>query len=227
MAGIEAGQGLIKTEAQNTFKSNLISAMFSGVEGNNNVPKFTGQAGNFTNPNAIDPGQLDPTTQPGVSIPNTLVDASDTYGAMKAVVDNLTRIRYYTSNWYFQTNDTQGFIATKSGTAIFKATIPALPAYSAATKTNGYSGWNRTVEGSGAAVTSAIKLTGTTSVTADPVVTGKLIEANKVSPYTTANALFKKLFDAWTTFRNKRITYTYYTCHSNCHSNWDDSRSRR
>lgn len=233
---VQQNDTIVKSEVVSIFKTNLLAAMYSGAKGSNNMPKFTQSAGGittaagtsrvWTTPNAIDAGQLDPTSYPSVSIPNTIVTAADTYNALKTIVDNLTKIRYYTSNWYYQQNDTLSLVETQSGTAVFKATIPALTAYSSATKTDGYSGWNRVIEGQGQTVTQSAKLTVTLSVT-NPFVQNNQAKANQVQPYTLNNTLFKRLFDAWAVYRNKRITYTYYTCHSNCHSNWVNSRSRR
>lgn len=227
---------IVKNEVVNIFKTNLLAAMYSGAKGSNNMPKFTKTAGGittkagtsrvWTKPNAIDATQLDPTTYPSINIPNTIVSAADTYNALKTIVDNLTKIRYYTSNWYYQQNDALGLIETQTGTAVFKATVPGLSSYSSATKVDGYSGWNRTIQDQGSTVTQSVKITFTLSVT-NPFIQNNEAKANQVQPYTLNNTLFKRLFDAWAVYRNKRITYTYYTCHSNCHSDWTNSRSRR
>lgn len=217
-----------KADTLNTFKSNLLTAIFSGVKGTNNPPRFSGTAGPFSNPLALPTNQLDSTTQPSAAISGIECNANETYSAFKAVIDNLTRIRYFTSNWYFQTNNTLGLINTQSGTAIFLSTIPGLSTYNTGTKTNGYSGWSRTITGTGSSTspTGSAKLTSSLTVE-NTLFTNQEIEAAKVTPYTLNTALFNKLFNSWAANRNNRITYNYYTCHSNCHSNWLNWRSRR
>ena len=215
---------VVKQEVVNIFKTNLLQAIYSGVIGTENPPYFNGTAGPFSNPIAIDAGQLDSTQIPTPTIPNTIISASDTYTALKSIIDNLTRIRSFTSKWYYQNNDTLGLIDEKQGVAIFKATIPGLSAYSTAQKQIGYFGWDRAITGSGEPGTSDVRITENLTVT-NPL-TGT-IQADQVQPYTLDDSLFKNLFDAWEAEKNKIITYNYYTCHSNCHSNWTESRSRR
>lgn len=151
--------------------------------------------------------------------------ASTTYSAMKAVVDGLTRIRYFTSNWYYQTNSSHGLVNSKSGTAVFLASIPRIPTYPG-TGTN-KSGWTRTVTGAGAgaATNATANITSILTVT-NPLKQNEVIEAAKVTPYDLNGAIFNYLYNAWAANRNNRITYNFYTCHNNC---WGacDPRSRR
>ena len=228
---------IVKQQVVDIFKSNLLSAIFtSNLNHSGSVPTFSGTAGGistaagtsktYTNPYAIDPGQLDSNAQPSVSISNAEISAADTYNSLKGIIDKLTKIRNYSSSWYYQSNDSTSLVATKSGTAIFKATIPGLTAYSTSTKVDGATGWARSVTGTSAGVGSSATTTSTLTVT-NPFVQNQEAKAGQVQPRTTNGTLFKNLFDAWNTAKGKTITYTYYTCHSNCHSNWTDVRSRR
>ena len=225
---VAANNIIDKSETLDIFKTNLLTAIFSGVKGINNMPRFVGTAGSFTNPVAIPTNQLDNTTKPSASLSDIVCQAGNTYRAFKNIIDNLTRIRYFTSNWYFQTNSTLGLVNTQSGTAIFLARIPGLTPYSTTTMIDGTSGWTRTITGTGSQVgsTGTAPLTSTLNVE-NTLKENDIISVSKVTPYTLNTALFKKLYDAWASNRNNRITYNYYTCHSNCHSNWVNTRSRR
>ena len=217
-----------KSETLDNFRDNLLNVIFSDVKGTNNMPRFSGTAGNFTNPVAIASNQLDNTTKPSATLSDIICQAGTTYQAFKTIIDNLTRIRYFTSNWYFQTNANLGLVNTQSGTAIFLARIPGLTTYNQNTKQNGLQGWSRTIKGQGSTVgtTGTATLTSTLSVE-NTLKENDIISASKLTPYTLNTALFKKLYDAWNANRSNRITYNYYTCHSNCHSNCYCWRSRR
>lgn len=217
-----------KSETLDNFRDNLLNAIFSGVKGTNNMPRFSGTAGNFTNPVAIASNQLDNTTKPSATLSDVICQAGTTYQAFKTIIDNLTRIRYFTSNWYFQTNANLGLVDTQTGTAIFLARIPGLSTYNQNTKQNGLQGWSRTITGQGSTVgtTGTATLTRTLSVE-NTLKENDIISASKLASITLNTALFKKLYDAWNANRSNRITYNYYTCHSNCHSNCHCWRSRR
>ena len=234
---VQTNDEIIKQQVIDNFRSNLLNTIFSGnPRHSGNVPRFTKTAGGistaagtsrtYTQPNAIDVGQLDSNSQPSVSIPNETITAADTYNSLKEIVDKLTKIRYYTSNWYYQTNGNLALVESVEGTAIFKATIPGLDAYSSATKVDGYVGWNRQIEDSSAGVGSSASTT-TTLYVNNPFIQNQEVKADQVGNIATNDSLFSNLYTAWMQARAKRITYTYYTCHSNCHSNWTDVRSRR
>lgn len=209
------------------FKNNLLSAMMSGVVQSTNIPRFSGSAGPFTSPAALPANQIAMYSDPTVNISSDEVSASNTYNALKVIVDGLTRIRYFTSNWYFQTNNSQGLVNSISGTALFNATIPSLPTYNAGRKANGYSGWARTIAGTGAGVATnaAARITSSLSV-ANPMVINNVVNASNLTPRTLTATFFNNLFNAWASNRNNRITYNFYTCHSNCHASCNP-RSRR
>ena len=217
---------IVKKEVTSIFKENLLTAIYAGVVGNNNVPKFNGTQGSFRAPAAIDPGQLDSSVPVEPTIPSEIVTAADTYDALKKVVDGLTKIRYYTSNWYYQSQDALALVETKSGIAAFKPIVSSLPAYNKNQKTEGYSGWSRNIQGTAATESAYVNLIEILEVV-NPFRVNELIQANQVQPYTLNATLFNNLFKAWEQVRNKRVTYNYYTCHSNCHSNWTNARRRR
>lgn len=214
-----------KQELIDNFSNNLLNAMFSGQYHLTNLPRFSGTAGSWTNPQAIPSSQLSTNTKPGITIADTVCTASTVYSQCKTVVDSLTRIRYFTSNWYWQTNSNHGLVNSVSGSAIFLATIPMVPAYPGTG--NGRSGWTRTITGagSGAASTSSATITSTLTVT-NPLNQNKEIKASEITPYTLNAALFNYLYNAWNANRNNRITYNFFTCHSNCYFACQ-SRSRR
>lgn len=87
-----------KQELIDNFSNNLLNAMFSGQYHLTNIPRFSGRAGSWTNPQAIPSSQLSTNTKPGITIADTVCTASTVYSQCKKVVDSLTRIRYFTSN---------------------------------------------------------------------------------------------------------------------------------
>lgn len=223
---IEVNQTIIKQEVIDSFKENLLAILYNNASSQENPPKFTETEGNFTEPNAIDVSQLDTSNYPEVTIPNIVISALDTYNALKPIIDKLTKIRNYISNWYYQTGDVLSLVETKEGTAVFKEVIPGLNTYNSEVKQENYTGWDRKVTGGSNNTQASISLTKTLDVE-NPFVKGEMIRVNQVQPYTLDASLFNNLFKAWEQEKNKVIEYNFYTCHSNCHSNWSNSRFRR
>jgi len=222
---VQTNDEITKTELINNFKNNLLVVMFSGLNSTNNPVYFSGTRETFTNPLAINTNQLESSTQPEITIPDEEISAAGTYAALKSIVDSLTKIRRYTSTWYHSDHGTLGRVDGKEGTAIFKDTIPALTTFNKSTRTSGANGWERTVNGASGTTAQNVTLTKTLTVT-NPFVVDDEIQASQVTPYTLDDTLFNNLFEAWDAVRNEKITYTYYTCHSNW-GNWTNVRSRR
>ena len=221
---VQTNDVMVKQELIENFNTNLLNAIYSGAYHLTNLPRFKGSAGIWSNPQAIPSSQLSTATRPELKINDTMPTAGNTYLAMKTIVDGLTRIRYFTSNWYYQTNSSHGLINSVSGTAIFLASIPGVPTYSSGANK---SGWTRTITGPGAGAASTASATLTTVLTVtNPLKQNEVILASKITPKDLNNSLYNYLYNAWAANRNNRLTYNFYTCHNNC---WGacNPRSRR
>lgn len=224
---VQTDDMIVKQELINTFKENLLNAMYTNNLKSKESPAwFVTESGSVVALGyAIPIDHLDTGIKPTPNIEPTMITAKETYDALKNIVDKLTRIRYYTSYRYYQTNDTLALTHQQSGIAIFKESIGGLASYNKNVKQNGYSGWDRNINGV-INTGSTIRMTTILNVV-NPFIVNNEIQANQVQPYTLNASLFNNLFKAWEVERNKRVTYTLYSCHSNCHNNWINTRRRR
>lgn len=216
----------------NQFKSQVIDPATANAYGTNRMPIFSGTAGGngkktWINPVAINVSQLDPTTSFQLPvITQEEIQANDVYNTIKNYAQKLNQIRQFTSNWYYQTQDTLALVKSFSGKAVFKSTIPGLPTYSSATKADGGNGWNRTLQNVGGNVTQAINMQNPTITYTQTMTQDQEIQAAQIIDNPTA--FFNQVFTKWQERSAWAVNYTYYTCHNNCHNQHNQSsRSRR
>ena len=180
------------------FTANVIQFAYSNSPwSSSNMPKFT--TGTVNGANAIPPSQLDSAVQPTVSLSAGLVSASQIVNALINATQRLTRIRACTCNGYYQNGSAFQLQQTLSGKAIF---LPITT--DNFNKTQGSTPWWS-------------KSPNTTTMTQNlpSIDTSKFNKSNLISA-SNLNNFIQALRNAWNTTYNNRVTYNYYTCHTNC-----------
>lgn len=205
---IAKNQIVTKQDVINYFNANIVDFAYSGTPWHSgNVPKIqskqTGQTGTV---DAIPASQFDSNTKNYLtSISDTIITASTLTTALLGIVKNLTRIRNTTYRYYHSTSGVDGLVATATNKAIFKAVTPVI------------SGTTRPYYTKSPNVTD---MTQNISVSTADISAGALISAEKMINF------FNALKNSWQTAYNNTVTFTYYTCHDQCHSNCEH-RARR
>lgn len=207
---IATGQTITKTDVVNGYNNkvqniiNLINWSASAM------PKFSGTDGaGLANPNAVPNGQLSSTQPQKINnnqLSNTIL-ANELYNLFYNTIQDVTRVRLCSSYWYFNTNGTNALVNSQ---------------------VNKYANFNAT--------TSVVSGTTTPYFTKSPNNTNMMgslslgrnnINQNVVVAASNVNAIINELYNNWNTWKNSnKVTFNYYTCHSNCHSNYDN-RARR
>lgn len=206
----------------NDFNTNVVNNAYNKRTYNSSsYPTFSGTATygttgssattGWTNPIAIPSGHLNADGKTTMtSISDTKITASTLWSSMLNITRTLVKIRKFTSNWYHRTDTTDNLVNTISGYAVFNTAYPAVPT---GTLTN-------------ATATSTWTRSGATSITLNPTQT---IKNGEIASATSINNAINNCYNAWVNncYNGNVLTYTFYTCHQNCHSNWVNSRGRR
>lgn len=183
---------------------------FSGTAGYNTATNVKATTTGWTNPIAIPSGQLAADSKPSLSITDTVITASTLWNSMLTITRALAKIRVFTSNWYHKSGTTNNLVNSVSGTAVFNTSYPAVPTGTIANNQK-TSNWTRS---------------GSTSITLNP---SSSISTDTTATANNINTTITNCYNAWATncYNGNRLTYTFYTCHYNCFSEWADSRGRR
>ena len=223
-----AGQEIKKITANNIigvindFNANVVNKAFNNRNYNSSVyPHFSGTATfgrsgasstvGWTNPIAIPSGHLAADNKTSMTtISDTIITASTLWSSMLSITRQLVKIRRFTSNWYHKTDATNNLVNSVSGRAVFNTSYPSVPTGALNNDAKGES-WARS---------------GSTSVTLNPTQT---INTNTVATAVSINNAINNCYNSWVNncYNGNMLTYTFYTCHHNCHSNWSDYRGRR
>lgn len=219
-----AGDKIKPGDMASSFSANVVATILANTFHSTNVPYFSGTVyrnssyqGNdnvaaFADPAAVPLQDLDAYAEPiaNIGTAGERVTGATVYTALTSIVTGLSRVRNFNSYWYHQNNASFSLVATKSGKAIFKPSLAALPVYSAI-GSSAVAGWERDVN---------IPLQ---TINVD----GSDIQAGKAASAANIVAFFNRLKAAWTSASVNAITYKLYTCHRNCHNNCHGSRGRR
>lgn len=180
-----------------------------------NVPYFSGSGtstgGNFTNPAALPANQLAANSQSTMTaIGDDIITASSLWSSMLTITRYLVKIRKFTSTWIHAQPASPVTVNTVTGWAVFNTAFPAVPT-GTVTVDSHTENWTRD---------------GNTSITLSPTQT---ISSGDDAAAANMNTAINNCYNAWVNscYNANELTYTYYTCHSNCHSNWGDARGRR
>lgn len=204
----------------NEFNTRVVDKAHSNVQyTNSKYPFFKGSAAygtlnpvtGWTNPQALPDGQLSDNSKTTMTdISDNIITASSLWNSMLNITRTLVKIRKFTSNWYHKTNSTNNLINTVSGFATFNTAYPAVPTASLVSGAKNTS-WTRS---------------GETNITLSPEQT---IKSDEVATANNINTAINNCYNDWVNkcYNNNALTYTMYTCHHNCHSNWSNSRGRR
>lgn len=205
----------------NDFNSNVVDNAFNKKTHNSgNYPKFTGTATygttgsssttGWTNPNAIPSGQLAEDNKSSLTINDTIITATSLWNSMLSITRTLVKIRKFTSQWYHKVDTTNNLVNQISGYGVFNTSYPSVPT---GTLTNGAKGetWTRS---------------GSTSITLNPT---QSITTNTDATALSINTAINNCYNEWVNkcYNENQLTYQFFTCHQNCHSNWSNSRGRR
>ena len=225
-----AGQLITTDSILDVFLQNINAVVLAGSHHNASVPTFTGTTlyntsytstatyTAYSNPEAVPAGDLDSygsayATASGASIgaKGQLISAATVYDVLCEVTRKMTRVRNFSSSWYHKTGGSLALVATKSGKAIFKESLPALGSFAGTLNTKNC-GWERSVNSTLQAI--AVDNAG--------VAKGNVITAANV------NTFLSNLTGAWSAAAANSIQYKFYSCHNNCHCHSNcDSRHRR
>ena len=200
----------------NDFNSIVVNQAHSKVQYHSgNIPYFSGTGtstgGNFTNPAALPSNQLAANTQSTMTgISDDIITASTLWSSMLTITRYLVKIRKFTSTWIHAQPALPVTMGTITGWAVFNTAYPAVPT-GTVTVDSHTSNWTRG---------------GSTSITLSP---SQTINTGADATAANMNTAINNCYNAWVNscYNANALTYTYYTCHSNCHSNWGDSRGRR
>lgn len=200
----------------NDFNSIVVNQAHSKVQYHSgNVPHFTGSAtgstGTWTNPAALPTNQLAANSQSTMTaIEDDIITASSLWSSMLTITRYLVKIRKFTSTWIHAQPAQAQTINTVTGWAVFNTAFPAVPTGNV-TVDSQTENWTRG---------------GNTSITLSPAQT---INSGADAAAANMNTAINNCYNAWVNscYNANELTYTYYTCHSNCHSNWGDARGRR
>lgn len=165
-------------------------------------------SGYITNPAAIPSGQLGNTLPQTISENqlSSIVNATEIYNLFYSMIAITTKIRQCNMNWYHQINAADNLINSQTRIANF------------AESTTAVSGSTKPFFVKNPNITNMLSVL---DLNKDNCSSTLIITADRV------NALLNELYSKWDTFKSANaITYTYYTCHHNCHSNYSD-RARR
>lgn len=211
--------------AINEFNTRVTATIYSKIKYHRgNIPRFTGTAyygktgnsGNWatlgwTNPVAMPGNQLAAIdAQPTWTISDQIITVSTLWDNMLRIVRTLSKIRYFTTNWYHKTEGTRNLIQSISGGGIFNTAFPAVP---------GGADGNQSK-------TEFWKRTGNTAPNVTPpteIVKEGLASANSM------NNTISNCYNTWQSqcFSAGGLVYNFYTCHNNCHGSCYANRGRR
>lgn len=228
---VSTGQLIIKANRDNLigiindFNSRIVQTIYSKIQYHSgHMPHFIGTAyygktGNFgnestlgwTNPIAMPNSQLTAIdTQPALTITDSIITASTLWNNMLNITRALSKIRYFTTNWYHKTEDTRNLVNSISGGGIFNTAFPAVPGGADGNQSK-TEFWERK---------------GNTTPNVTPpteIVKEGLVSANSM------NNTISNCYNTWQSqcFNAGGLVYNFYTCHSNCHGSCHASRGRR
>lgn len=200
----------------NDFNSIVVNQAHSKVQYHSgNIPYFSGTGtstgGNFTNPAALPSNQLAANTQSTMTgISDDIITASTLWSSMLTITRYLVKIRKFTSTWIHAQPASVVNKGTVTGYAVFNTAFPAVPTGTVVVNSHTQN-WTRS---------------GSTSITLSP---SQTINTGADAAAANMNTAINNCYNAWVNscYNANALTYTYYTCHSNCHSNWEDGRGRR
>lgn len=211
--------------AINEFNTRVTATIYSKIQYHSgNIPYFTGTAyygktgnsGNWaklgwTNPVAMPGNQLAAIdAQPTWTISDQIITASTLWDNMLRIVRTLSKIRYFTTNWYHKTEGTRNLIQSISGGGIFNTAFPAVPGGADGNQSK-TEFWERK---------------GNTAPNVTPpteIVKEGLASANSM------NNTISNCYNTWQSqcFSAGGLVYNFYTCHNNCHGSCYANRGRR
>lgn len=206
----------------NDFNTNVVDNAFNKRNYNSSTyPSFTGSATygrtgssattGWTNPRAIPSGQLAADNKTSMtSISDTIITASTLWSSMLSITRQLVKIRKFTSYWYHKTDATNNLVNSITGYGVFNTAYPSVPTGTLSNNVKGET-WTRS---------------GSTSITLNPTQT---INSNEIATAISINDAINNCYNSWVDncYNGNVLTYNFYTCHQNCHSNWADARGRR
>lgn len=220
---VTKGQPIKKVTADNIvgvindFNAVVVDAAHSKVQYHSgNYPVFSGKDSGQTNLQALPTDHLAANTKTSMtSISGTTISAATLWESMLSITRSLVKIRKFTTSWIHRDPNTTvlgNTIATITGYGVFNTAYPTPPG-------------SGTLNGDNVA-SQVWERSGATSITLNPEQTIKSKESTLAS---TMNSSINNCYNAWVTncYNGNVLTYSLYTCHSNCHSNWGNARGRR
>ena len=210
------------------FIDNINSIVLNKAVDVNTIPNFSGSArynGSyysagtavaFNNPPAIPSNDLDSIAS-AINEESKLSNIGGTGSKVKGeliyttlcdIVKRLTRVRNFTSKWYHKTQGSYALVASSSGKAVFKETLPPIQGTANIANNSITSGWERSING---------------TTIQNVAIPNSGISDHKSILAEGLNNFFTTLNETWIAASNSPINYTFYSCHNNCHSNCHSS----
>lgn len=220
---VTKGQPIKKVTADNIvgvindFNAVVVDAAHSKVQYHSgNYPVFSASKDGYTNPQALPASSLAENTKTTMtSISGTTLSAATLWESMLSITRTLVKIRKFTTSWAHREPNSTALVTvyqTITGYGVFNTAYPTPPG-------------SGTLNGDNVA-SQVWERSGATSITLNPEQTIKSKESTLAS---TMNSSINNCYNAWVNacYNANVLTYSLYTCHTNCHSNWGDARGRR
>ena len=212
-------------DVKKLFVTNVINPVFSGANGSDSIPIFSGTSMQgeygktvaFRNPDAVPKQDMknvineknDIINKTNFPAANSFMTGHQVYNAIAGVVNRLGNVRKYQSTWYRQIQENMVQTAKIEGKAVFNDSMKSLPTYRSVANT-AVSGWERNTN------------QGTQTIQIDDLnLSGTIIKSQEIVSF------FQNIYNNWAETYNNSVVYKFYTCHQNCHRNCHGSRGRR